>query len=542
MSLYKVFAASLLWVSFTLPALAVLPQNDAAKNGSAPQLQTPPDSTTGGTLDTGSLHLSYKAVIGTLPVGATDAEDARIGPDGQLMDQKRNADPEKGPPIAHMSYVYYSVADTHGPRPVTFLYNGGPGSSTMWLLMGSVGPKHVVTNDHTPTGAAPYQLVDNPYSLLGTSDLVFIDMPGTGFGTLQGKDPGKAFWGVDQDAGAFARFIARFLGKYNRWNSPKYIFGESYGTTRSAVLANVLTNDKNIDLNGVILLSQILYFDTDIDTVTPGNDLPYALALPTYAATAAYHHKLAEQPADLDTFLKQVETFATGPYLQALAQGNALPQDEKQAMAQKLHEYTGLPVDYLLKADLRVNGGAFEHTLLGDEDMTTGRLDARFAAPSMDPLGRDAEYDPGESAVSSPYVALFNQYVRNTLKYGDGLTFKPSAYAAPGFHWDWSRNGQHVSLPTALQVLGDLASAMKQHPDLHVMLNGGYYDLATPFYAAEYEDQHLPIPQQLADHVEYHFYQSGHMVYLHQQALQHLSKNVAAFIEKTEHGGSAGAQ
>jgi carboxypeptidase C (cathepsin A) len=240
--------------------------------------------------------------------------------------------------------------------------------------------------------------------------------------------------------------------------------------------------------------------------------------------------------------LKQVEAFATGPYLQALAQGDALPQDEKQAMAQKLQDYTGLPVDYLLKADLRVNGGAFEHTLLGDDDMTTGRLDARFASPSMDPLGRDAEYDPGSSAVSSAYVALFNQYARNTLKYGDGLTFKPSAYAAPGFQWDWSRNGQHVSLPTALQVLGDLAAAMKQHPGLHVMLNGGYYDLATPFYAAEYEDRHLPIPQKLADNVEYHFYQSGHMVYLHQQALQNLSKNVAAFIEKTEQGGSAVAQ
>jgi carboxypeptidase C (cathepsin A) len=434
--------------------------------------------------------------------------------------------------------VYYSVPDAHAPRPVTFFYNGGPGSSTMWLLMGSLGPKHVVTADDSPTGAPPYHLVDNPYSLLATSDLVFIDMPGTGFGTLQGKDPGKAFWGVDQDANAFARFIARFLGKYDRWNSPKYIFGESYGTTRSAVLANVLTNRKNIELNGVILLSQILYFDTDIDTVTPGNDLPYTLALPTYAATAAYHHKLAQQPADLDAFLKEVEVFATGPYLQALAQGDALPQAQKQAIAEKLHDYTGLPVDYLLKADLRVIGGEFEHTLLGD-DTSTGRLDTRFSSPSMDPLGQTSDYDPASSAVSGAYVALFNSYARNTLKYGEGLTFMPSAYAAPNFQWDWSRNGQHVSLPTALQVLGDLAAAMKQNPELHVMLNGGYYDLATPFYAAEYEDRHLPIPQKLAGNVEYHFYQSGHMVYLHQQALQNLSRNVAAFIEKTDQGGAA---
>jgi carboxypeptidase C (cathepsin A) len=540
MLLHKLFALPLLCLSLAAPATALSAQNDTVKPGPTLQPTLPADSVTTGTLDAGVQHLSYKAIIGTLLVGATDSVDSMIGPEGQLMDQRPNTDPEKGTPIAHMSYVYYSLPDAQGPRPVTFLYNGGPGSSTMWLLMGSVGPKHVVTADHSPTGAAPYQLVDNPYSLLGTTDLVFIDMPGTGFGSLQGKDPGKAFWGVDQDANAFARFIARFLGKYNRWNSPKYIFGESYGTTRSAVLANVLTNSKNIELNGVILLSQILYFDTDIDTVTPGNDLPYALALPTYAATAAYHHKLAQQPADLDTFLKEVETFATGPYLQALAQGDALPQDQKLVIADKLHEYTGLPVDYLLKADLRVIGGEFEHTLLGDDDTSTGRLDTRFASPSMDPLGQTSDYDPASSAVSGAYVALFNQYARNVLKYGDGLTFKPSAYAAPDFQWDWSRNGQHVSLPTALQVLGDLGAAMKQNPDLHVMLNGGYYDLATPFYAAEYEDHHLPIPQKLAGNVEYHFYESGHMVYLHQASLQKLSQNVSAFIKQTEHGAVAG--
>ena len=542
MLLPKLLALSLLCLPLTLATPSLLAQSDAAKTEAASQPAMPPDSMTTAMLDAGALRLSYKAVIGTLPVGSTDAEDSSIGPDGQPLGRKAGADPDKEPPIAHMSYVYYSVLDAKGPRPITFLYNGGPGSSTMWLLMGSVGPKHVVTADHSPTGAPPYRLVDNPYTLLGSTDLVFIDMPGTGFGTLQGKDPGKAFWGVDQDAGAFARFIARFLGKYNRWNSPKYIFGESYGTTRSAVLANLLTNRKNIELNGVILLSQILYFDTDIDTVTPGNDLPYALALPTYAATAAYHKKLPQQPSDLDAFLKEVESFATGPYLQALAQGDALPQDQKQAIAEKLHEYTGLPVDYLLKADLRVIGGEFEHTLLGDEDTSTGRLDTRFASPSMDPLGQTSDYDPASSAVAGAYVALFNEYARNTLKYGEGLTFKPSAYAAPNFQWDWSRNGQHVSLPTALEVLSDLGAAMKQNPDLHVMLNGGYYDLATPFYAAEYEDRHLPIPQKLAGNVEYHFYQSGHMVYLHQQALQNLSKNVSAFIEQTEHGGEAAAQ
>lgn len=506
-----------------------------------PVAATPPDSTTTGSLNAGSLHLTYKAVIGTLPVGATDAEDAALSPEGKPMDGKPHADSDKDPPVARMSYVYYSVAGEHGPRPVTFFYNGGPGSSTVWLHMGSLGPKHVVTADHTPTGAAPYQLAENPYSLLDVSDVVFIDMPGTGFGTLQGKDAGKAFWGLDEDAGAFARFIARFLGKYNRWNSPKYLFGESYGTTRSAILANLLTARKDIGLNGVILLSQILDFDTDIDTVTPGNDLPYALALPTYAATAAYHHKLSQgtggsQPFLLEPFLKEVETFATGPYLQALAMGSVLPPAEKQTIADKLHSYTGLPVAYLLKSNLRVTGGQFEHTLLGEDDTDTGRLDARFSSPAIDPMSKTPEYDPASAAFSSAYVSMFNDYTRNTLKYGEGLTFKPSAYGSPGFTWDWSRAGQHVSLPTATEVLTDLAQAMKQNPGLHVMLNGGYYDLATPFYAAVYEDRHLPIPGKLAANIEYNFYEAGHMVYVHGESLHQLHDRVAAFIRRTEAG------
>ena len=518
-------------VAFAAPSAGDDPAPKAAASA------TPPDSSTTGSIDAGSEHLTYRAVTGTLPIGATDAEDAMLSPDGKPMDGKPHADPDKDPPVAHMSYVYYSIANKGPDRPVTFFYNGGPGSSTMWLHMGSLGPKHVVTADDSPTGPPPYRLADNPYSLLDVSDVVFIDMPGTGFGTLDGKDAGKSFWGLDQDGNAFARFIARFLGKYNRWNSPKYLFGESYGTTRSAVLANILTNKKDIGLNGVILLSQILYFDTDIDTVTPGNDLPYELALPTYAATAAYHHKLPQQPGALEPFLKEVETFATGEYAHALMQGDQLPAAQKQAIAEKLHTYTGLPVEYLLRADLRVSGGHFEHELLGTDDTSTGRLDTRFASPSTDPLSDTSDYDPASSAVSSAYVSLFNDYARNQLKYGDGLTFMPSAYALPGFTWDWSRNGQHVSLPTATEVLTDLANAMKQHPGLHVMLNGGYYDLATPFFAAQYEEEHLPIPRKLADNIEYDWYESGHMVYLHQEALHQLHDRVAAFIRKTQ-GGS----
>jgi carboxypeptidase C (cathepsin A) len=249
---------------------------------------------------------------------------------------------------SHMFYVaYFKTGANAEDRPITFFYNGGPGSSTMWLHMGSLGPKYVETAGDTHLPGAPYKLIDNAYSLLDTSDEVFIDMPGTGFGRLAGKDAGKAFWGVDQDAQAFARFIARFLVKYGRWNSPKFLFGESYGTTRSAVLADVLENEKSIDLNGVMLLGQIFNFPIATGGSLPGMDLPFELALPTYAATAWYHKKLSPEPPALDPFLKQVEDFALGDYMHALAQGNNLSDAEKQSVAEKLHEYTGLPVDYV---------------------------------------------------------------------------------------------------------------------------------------------------------------------------------------------------
>ncbi len=495
-----------------------------------------PDATTESSVTVGGQRISYQAVVGTLTVGSSDAQDALLGLDGKLlpgMEEKEVKDPEEAPATARMSYVaYFKVGEKPERRPVTFFYNGGPGSSTVWLHMGSLGPRRVITSDAQHTPAAPYKLVENNDSLLDVSDVVFIDMPGTGFGRLFGKDKEKAFWGVDQDAHAFARFIPRFLGKYNRWNSPKYLFGESYGTTRSANLANILENEKDIDLNGVILLSQILNFDTDIDGArgNPGVDIPYVTGLPTYAATAWYHHKLPSQPATLEPFLAEVENFAMGDYAHALGEGSALPAAEKQAIAEKLHTYTGLPVEYLIKADLRIAGGYFEQQLQGESSMTTGRLDTRFAGPAMDPLSATAEYDPQSSSISSAYVATFNNYVRNELKYGEGQTFLQSAYGAPGFTWDM-KHGQ--SGGGTLNVMADLASAMKTNPRLKVMLNGGYYDLATPFFAAVYEEHHLPIPNSLAGNIEYQFYQSGHMVYIHDASLHQLHDKVAAFIRSS---------
>jgi carboxypeptidase C (cathepsin A) len=536
----RLFASAFMVASLLVPTLVRAsddtPAAKPATADKAAEKALPAEVTTQGTLDAGGQHIAYTAIAGTLTVGATDAQDAQLGLDGKPEPGSQLAlsepkEPKDAAPVAHMFYVAYFKKDAKAEeRPITFLFNGGPGSASVWLHMGSLGPKHVVTDGDQHVPAAPYRMVDNAYSLLDTSDLVFIDMPGTGFGRLSGKDPEKAFWGVDEDANAFARFIARFITKYNRWNSPKYIFGESYGTTRSAVLANILENHKDIDLNGVILLSQIFNFTTDIDMPSgnPGVDLPYVLALPTYAATAWYHKKLPQQPAALEPFLKDAEEFAMGPYAHALALGTDITAEEKQQVAEKLHQYIGLPVAYLLKANLRVSGGEFTKTLQDDQDLTTGRLDTRYSGPHLDPLSEEAEYDPQSSAISSAYVSLFNNYVRKDLKYGEGQTYLPSALFG-GFHWDYV----HHDNPISLNVANDLAEAMKTNPRLKVMVNGGYYDLATPFFAAVYEQKHLPIPQSLAKNIEYDWYESGHMVYVRDESLKQLHDRVAAFIKST---------
>jgi carboxypeptidase C (cathepsin A) len=531
--------ALVLAAAVSIPALAADDAKTAAKPAEKTPATMPADSTTEGVLNAGSEHIDYTAVAGTIIVGATADEDALLGPDGEPDPGSPASfvkDPKDAPPRASMFYVaYFKKGADPETRPITFLYNGGPGSSTVWLHMGAFGPKRVATPGDQHLPAAPYKLEDNPYSLLDVSDLVFIDAPGTGFGRFYGKDPEKAFWGVDEDGHAFARFIARFLGKYNRWNSPKYLFGESYGTTRSAVLANILENEKDIDPNGVILLSQIFNFTSDIDAArdNPGIELPFETGLPTYAATAWYHHKLPNQPAELQPFLKEVETFAMGDYAHALQEGTDLPQAEKQAIAEKLHEYTGLSVEYLMRADLRVSGGGFTKNLQIADDLTTGRLDTRFSGPTIDPLSEEAQYDPQSSAISAGYVALFNDYVRRDLKYGFNQTYLPEANIGVGSpQWDMKHNGN----PIDLNVSADLATAMKTNPQLKVLVNGGYFDLATPFYAAEYEDKHLPIPASLAKNIQYDWYQSGHMVYVNDPSLEKLHANVAAFIRSTDAG------
>lgn len=517
-------------LALALAALLLGTANAADKKDKTPPDEPKPEaalvhpqaSTSEGSVTVEGKHIAYKAVAGTIVLHG-------------------KGDKENDSTVSMFYVAYFKKGEDAAKRPITFIYNGGPGSATVWLHMGAFGPRRVVTKDDSHTPAAPYQLVNNDYSLLDASDLVFIDAPGAGFSRLlatdsdaskreeQMKDRRKETYGVDGDGRAFAQFITQFLSRYGRWNSPKYLFGESYGTTRSAVLANDLENENSVDLNGVILLSQILNFDTSIDgpDQNPGVDLPYELALPTFAATAYYHHKLPQQPAELEPFLQEVEQFALGEYAQALMQGSRLDDARKQAVAEKLHQYTGLPVSYLLKADLRVSGGMFEHELLGDSGDTTGRLDSRFAGPSLDPLSKESEYDPQSSAISSAYIAAFNDYVRKDLKFGQDQVYREFADIDD---WNFKHNGHDGGV----NVMPDLAKAMKTNPDLKVFLNGGYYDLATPFYAADYEMHHMPIQPALMNNISYAWYPSGHMVYAHEESLKLLHDNVARFIEQTD--------
>ena len=478
--------------------------------------------------------VDYHAVAGTLvvhPRGWDDAAKPEAGKDDKPADAATQS------PEASIFYVaYFKKGAPSAGRPITFLYNGGPGSSSVWLHMGAFGPKRVVTKDDSHTPAAPYSLVDNAFSLLDASDLVFIDAPGTGFSRVAGKDKEKAFFGMDADAYAFGEFIKAFFTKYNRWNSPKYLFGESYGTPRSSILVNNLETNDSIDFNGVILLSQILNFNLSVDppSFNPGTEEAYITALPTYAATAWYHNRLpGQKPADLPAFLHEVEQFAISDYAVALQAGSTLDAAKRQAIAEKMSQYTGLPTAYILKSDLRIEGGQFEKMLQDSDGLTTGRLDTRFSGPDMDPLSKEADYDPQSAAISSAYVAAFNDYVRKDLNFGQGKTYKPEIDIEKDWSFAHVPPGAPIAIPAAANVMPDLASAMKYNPGLKVMVNGGYYDLATPYYEGWYEMHHLQIPAKLQSNLEYHYYQSGHMVYAHEASLKELHDNVATFIRQT---------
>lgn len=432
----------------------------------------------------------------------------------------------KDQPYGSMFYVAYTV-DGANPdtRPVTFLYNGGPGSASLWLHMGSVGPMRVITDSPKATGGAPYKIVPNQYSLLGKTDLVFIDAPLTGYSRAVGNGTAKDFNGVDQDLKAFTRFIIRYITVNQRWNSPKFLMGESYGTTRSAGLVAMLQNN-GVSMNGVILVSSILNYND----LAPGMDVDYIGYLPSYAAIAYHYNKLKNKPADLMAFLQQVRKFAGGPYAEALWEGDRISPQKFDAIAQKVADYTGLSVQYVKNSNLRIDPSRFRKELLRDQGEILGRYDARFEGTDVDNAGATPGYDPSDSGITGVFVAAFNNYVEKDLKYKTDETYRLSSRGIR--KWDWSHHasGQHGFWNQRWpDVAVDLADAMRKDPKLKVFSANGLFDLATPFYKTEYDISQMMLAPKLVHNVQFHYYPSGHMIYLNVKALQELTHDLDGF-------------
>ncbi|QNM83877.1 peptidase S10 [Sphingomonas sabuli] len=407
-------------------------------------------------------------------------------------------------------------------RPVTFLFNGGPGSGSVWLMMGAFGPKRVaIPSDARDDGAPPYPILDNPDSLLDVTDLVFIDPPGTGFSHLIGKTEGKEFYGVTADAKAVAEVIRRWIADNGRWNSPKYLGGESYGTTRSAAVVNELeaTTYNDVALNGILLISTVLDFAAGADT--PGNELGYITNLPSMAATALYHGK-ASAPS-VEAFVEEARQFATGAYAAALLKGQKLPPEERASVRTQLARFTGLSETYLEQADLRVTPDRFYKQLLRDRGLTVGRLDARYTGRDYDSAGESPDNDPSFYGIDAGYTAAVNQWER------EGLGFRTSreyqSISGIGAEWDWRIGGRDSN--AYLTVAPYIGKAMRENSGLRVFVGQGYYDFATPFFAAEYALSRTGIPQ---DRVEFHYYHAGHMMYVRDEDRRKLSADLRQFI------------
>jgi len=451
--------------------------------------------------------LAYKAAAGTLTIRDED-----------------------GKPIASVFYVAYTLDPGKAGlarRPVTFLYNGGPGSSSIWLHMGSIGPMRLRTASPAATGPAPYSFVPNDDTLLDKTDLVFIDAIGTGYSRPLGKTEGKTFWGVDQDADAFAKAIARYISLNGRGNSPKFLFGESYGTTRSAALAYLL-HQRGIDLNGVILLSS--WLNTVVND--PGFDLNYVEYLPSYAAAAWYHDKIPGKPADLPAFLAQVRAFAQGPYADALYQGDAISSQDFDAVAARLSAYTGLSVDYLKRSKLRVNLDRFRKELLREQGKIIGRFDARFLGVDEDTAGEAPSYDPSDTGISGAFVAAAGDYITGELKYKTNLDYRPD-YDKAGDDWDFHHSlvggGGAKSDEAAVNL--DLGQTMRENPHMKVLSLNGWFDLATPFFETEYDLSHMLLDAPERANLSFAYYPSGHMVYLNPDALKEMRADVGRFYD-----------
>lgn len=431
-------------------------------------------------------------------------------------------------PTASMFYVAYSAdGERARTRPVTFFWNGGPGSSTIWLHMGSFGPVRVQVpaNGTQPAPGAP--LVDNESSLLGQSDLVFVDAVGTGWSTVVARGKTSDYYGVDEDAKAFTQFVERWLTANGRWESPKFLFGESYGTTRAANVVNLLQND-GVAVNGVVLLSSALDYNVLPVGGGPGEDLQYLSYLPTEAAVAWYHHKVPGNPPDLARFVAEVRAFTQGPYADALQQGDNLSPAARRDIVAKLHQYTGISESYIEAANLRLDPNKFQKELLRGENRQVGRYDGRYAGPDLDANAAYTDYDPSDTGTSMAFVRAFNHYAHDILKYHDSRPYDVLDFNV-NRTWKYQR-GEDSNAPN---VVGDLAAAMTQNPSLHVLSANGYYDLATGFYGTEYLLHHMNLPASVRGNLQFTYYPSGHEVYLNHAALVQFKTDMVRFYRES---------
>jgi carboxypeptidase C (cathepsin A) len=461
-------------------------------------------------IDLGGERVEYDAVVGSIVLRGDDGEAT-----------------------AELFYTGYFRTNAPNPssRPVVFAYNGGPGSASFWLHMGIMGPRRVATPDVGPQGPPPYPLVDNQYTLLDMADIVMIDPVGTGFSLPVGDTPGSAFWGIDEDAASLTQFVRRFLSEYERWNSPRYLLGESYGTTRSAVLAGHLQR-ANIDLNGIVLVSSVLEFRTI--QFAPGDDLPYVVNLPSYALVSEYLDVLpGGKPADRDAFVKEVEEWALTDYATALLAGGALDPATRDRIIDQMHAYTGLSEDFIDKSDLRVSAPAYEAEILRDQGEIVGRLDARFTGPAGDMLAARPSHDPQSTAISSAYTSAFNSYLRDELGYDGDREYVPSG-ATRNWNWGRAQGGGMFGRGGGTPNVGpDLATAIRRNPALEVLLVNGIYDLATPYFASVWTMDHLGLPPELRDNIQRADFEAGHMMYVEQSLLPQWRETLTAFIRRT---------